>query len=715
MALQATGPIKYSEIQAEFGSPAANTTTTSYTVPWVKWTPQTAWVKSSLGGGNASTPNWSQFMVDYAVYPSNTLPLIGTHTAIWRIGGGSMSFSGLAADTYTLECQSDNNSTFTWDDTYLGALTAVGSEKTSTTFTITNTQVTEHYLTVSVTNVDNGGGWSTNPAGVAWQLKNSSGTVIRSSTDSFNYDYPSTGWGTLLQTYAVYPSNTSPLVDQWHETEYLFNTNSSGTAIIEATADSKFQIFLVDNDTGTSSNVLSFQDDESCNTGSCPTSNTLTINPNTTYTLKVQVYNSSSASLPSNSWLHNPGGIAFIVKDSSGNILKTSNDTGFQGNIVTSSGSVKFGNYRMDNASEFGGMVVPLDTDCGPNSNVDIPIGNSPISFSNFYNARLNIGVDYYTADENRPVDAVTRFADPSKRKIVGGFIGFPVDTSSSKVAIVVNKTISGKSTGVDGASVNECSLRTGSGWIAGTKVTVQVGSSGRIYGAGGDGGAGGNVANQESSGIAPNGLPYNEDGANGENGTSALGVEYNNTVVKVRSGGIIVSGFGGGGGGAAAFEGSIHPRGSAGGGGGGGAGSPAGVGGAKGDSDTSHSAQDGSDGSNGSVPNGGEQGGVGGTSGGCTGDTPPFGTGLPPYTDECESRGGAGGKGRDEETTGTGYDNDGTGQVSYTNPTGSSVRNGTAGNGGGDGAAIRRTGGLTVTITNDGTIAGETTATGVS
>ena len=722
MALQASGPIKYSEIQAEFGEPASNTTTTSYDVDWVKWTPQTAWVQASLGGGSANNPSvWSLFMRTYAVYPSNTSTLIPTgessvtFTGIWRIGGGSMSFSGLAADTYTLECQSDNNSTFTWDDTYLGALTAVGSEKTSTTFTITNTQVTEHYLTVSVTNVDNGGGWSTNPAGVAWQLKNSSGTVIRSSTDSFNYDYPSTGWGTLLQTYAVYPSNTSPLVDQWHETEYLFNTNSSGTAIIEATADSKFQIFLVDNDTGTSFNALSFQDDESCNTGSCPTSNTLIINPNTTYTLKVKVYNSSSASLPSNSWLHNPGGIAFIVKDNSGNILKTSNDTGFQGNIVTSSGSVKFGNYRMDNASEFGGMVVPLDTDCGPNSNVDIPIGNSPISFSNFYNARLNIGVDYFTADENRPDDAVTRFGDPSKRKIVGGFIGFPVDTSGSKVAIVVNKTISGKSTGVDGASVNECSLRTGSGWIAGTKVTVQVGSSGRIYGAGGDGGAGGNVANQESSGIAPNGLPYNEDGANGENGTSALGVEYDLTSVKVRSGGIIVSGFGGGGGGAAAFEGSIHPRGSAGGGGGGGAGSPAGVGGAKGDSDTSHSAQDGSDGSNGSVPNGGEQGGVGGTSGGCTGDTPPFGTGLPPYTDECESRGGAGGKGRDEETTGTGYDNDGTGQVSYTNPTGSSVRNGTAGNGGGDGAAIRRTSGFTVTITNEGTIAGETTATGVS
>jgi len=365
------------------------------------------------------------------------------------------------------------------------------------------------------------------------------------------------------------------------------------------------------------------------------------------------------------------------------------------------------GNYRMDNASEFGGMIVPLDTDCGPSSNLDMPTGTSPISFSNFYNSRLNIAVDYYTANENRPEDAVTRFGDPSKRKVVGGFIGFPADTSSSKVAIVVNKIISGKSAGVDGASVNECSLRTGSGWIAGSKVTVQVGSSGRIYGAGGDGGAGGNVAdevcNTDGCAEAPNGLYYNQVGADGENGTSALGVQYDNMVIKVRSGGKIVSGFGGGGGGAAGFEGSLSERGSGGGGGGGGAGSPAGAGGAPGISVTDEDAgSDGGNGAAGSEPNGGEQGGAGGAAG------PMVGPGG-------EAQGGAGGRGRDEETTGSGYDNDGTGQASGGRTSSSQYRAGTPGSGGGDGAAIRRTAGFTVTITNDGTINGETTATGVS
>ena len=720
MALDFTGPIKWSEIVAEFGDPASNTTSVSYNVDWVKWTPQTAWVQSSLNGGSANNPNiWSQFMRSYAVYPSNTDTLIpagepsATYTAIWRIAGGNMSISTLPADTYTLECQSDNNSTFTWDDTYLGDLTAVGSEKTSTTFTINNTEVTEHYLTVSVTNIDNGYGWSQNPAGVAWELKNSSGTVIRRSIDSFNYDYPSTGWGTFLRNYAVYPSTDNGLTNTWHETTYLF-TPSAGTHTIEAVADNKSEFYLDDGSGETS--VLTTEDNESCSIGSCNSASLGTLSSQI-YKLRVRVYNGAQTPniYGTNSWF-NPGGVGFIIKNSSGTIIKSSLDTGFQGSITTSSGSIKFGNYRMDNASEFGGMVVPLDTDCGPNANVDIPTGDNPISFSNFYNGRLNIALDYYTADENRPVDALTRYqTDPNKRKVVGGFKAVPVNTSDKKVAIIVNKIISGKSAGADGASVNECSLRTGNGYDINTKVSIQVGANGRIYGAGGDGGAGGNVANSESSSsIAPNGLPYNEDGANGENGTSALGIEHNLTSVKVRSGGRIAAGYGGGGGGPAAYEGSIHPRGSAGGGGGGGAGSPAGVGGAKGESITSRSAQDGTDGSNGSN----EQGGAAGASGGCTGDSAPFGPPVEPpggYVNECESRGGAGGRGRDGETTGTGWDNDGTSQSAYTWPTGSSVRKGNATNGGGDGAAIRRRSGYTVYITNNGTITGETTATGVS
>ena len=338
----------------DFGEPGqdgegqASTTTTSYTVPWSKWTPQTAWVQASLNGGSANDPRiWSQFMRTYAVYPSNTDPLIGTHTAIWRLGGGSMG-GGLAADTYTLECHSDNNSTFTFDSTFLGSLTQVGSEKTSTFFTITNTQVTEHYLTVSITNVDNGFGWDKNPAGVAWQLKNSSGTVIRSSTDSFNYDYASNGWGSFLNTYAVYPSTTESLINVWHETNYLF-TPSAGLHSIEGVGDAQSEFYLDDGSGSGETLILSTSANEICSIGAC-SSASLGILSNQVYRLKVRVYNASTPSLPTSDWTHNPGGVGFIIKNSSGSIIKSSLNTGDQGSIVTELSAGAF--YRGGNAGK---------------------------------------------------------------------------------------------------------------------------------------------------------------------------------------------------------------------------------------------------------------------------------------------------------------------------------------------------------------------------
>ena len=160
---------------------------------------QRSWPKSSDGPSGwymTDTVNgWSQFMKDYAVYPSNTGCAIGTHSATWRIRSqyGASKTIGLAVGTYTLECQSDNASTFTWqttpqNQTNLGTLSATASHNTSTNFTINITDADiEQYLVVDITNNSAPPNtWSNNPAGVAWELKNSGGTVIRRSTDSFD-------------------------------------------------------------------------------------------------------------------------------------------------------------------------------------------------------------------------------------------------------------------------------------------------------------------------------------------------------------------------------------------------------------------------------------------------------------------------------------------------------------------------------------------------
>ena len=345
------------------------------------------------------------------------------------------------------------------------------------------------------------------------------------------------------------------------------------------------------------------------------------------------------------------------------------------------------GHYRMDNALEFGGMLLPLDTNAGPAVDKDIPVGNNPISFSDFYNGRLNIAIDYFSSDENRPDSAKVKYDtnDPNKVKAVGNFTSPPNITTGKKVVIAVNKKIGGKLAGVDGSTVNECSLRTGSLWDTNTQLRVDVGSSGKIIGGGGDGGAGGAV-NQNNSPRST----ISSDGSPGENGTSALGIEHEGTVVQVRENGRIICGFGGGGGGGGAYEDSrpgesSKRRGSGGGGGGGGAGLPAGLGG-DGGVVTSQFAANGDAGTAGAEPVGGEQAGLGGDGNPTSGD--PTG---------AEALGGTGGRGRDQETTGTGFNNDGTGQISLgrpgppTNPNPSYVGS-VGGAKGTDAAAIRRT-----------------------
>lgn len=942
MALQSSGPIKWSEIVEEFGDPIATNNDVYYNVPWIKWTPQVPWVKSSDGQdgwyNSGVSGAWSQFMVDQAVYPTNTNPEVGNHTATWRISG-----VGLDSGDYTLECQADSSATFKWDGTFIGGTQSESAHNTSELITIENVDFsTEHYLTTTVTNtewvpqegllgieftpegdlkvtgsgtkqiriwfgfsdnqgdegvalgqyiiqdlgveflqgvvdypiwdggdpedsgapttdpypygrfsslmdgesntfpsnsepnlywnnkypintapfyskgstfprslvvtveggktytcikrkpqdikttklVDNkivleddkpinmrsigyentrdvddwtfrsnknqrlcfkdndstdansaiwisevdedipdtsvsatgwyglddnpdsgvssnpvydstiptllnmdGNDWKVNPGGVAWELKNSSGEVIRRSSDSFNYDHASSAWGSFLNTYAVYPSKTEPLTDVWHESNYIFNTNSSSTYDFEAVADSKFEIYLYDTATTIETLWMNSEGNESCDIGSCNSITGATLDTNSTYRLRVRVYNASSTTLPTNLWFHNPGGFGFTIKDSSGTVIKSSLDTGNQGFIseadVNAGLGARFGNYRV---SEVLGTLtgIPLDTNAGVDENVDIP-KEGPISFSNFYNARLNMAIDYFNGDtEYEPESARLRYNNSDKVQVIGGFKGRispeggSSKTAGKKVLIVVDKTLGGKPSS-DSVDLNSCTLKTGSSWDTDTKMDVLVGSVGKIYGTGGRGGNGNR--GKYAAGHA------------GASGLSGLGIEFNavgKTLVEVRTGGLIRGGGGGGGGGAGAWGdhnefGKDESTNSSGGGGGGGAGLPFGEGGSNGGGNSA-------DGEDGSLTEGGE-GGVGEET----------------SAESQEVWGGSGGVGGDAAQNGgdgsNGYcDNDG------------ECRPGNGGEGGAAGAAIRRSDVAIDFITSgSGSIEGSTDAIGVA
>ena len=330
----------------------------------------------------------------------------------------------------------------------------------------------------------------------------------------------------------------------------------------------------------------------------------------------------------------------------------------------TQGAETKIGDYRLNGGQDFGGVKLPVSE--------GVPTSGE-IKFSDFYDARRTLVVDYHSGSpENFPENAKDRFTSRSK-VVVGGFVGNDNDTSGKKVVIVVNKDISSAK-----GSVNNCALKTGTGWSSDTVLEVLLGSNGELLGAGGDGGNGG----ASTSG----------SGGTGGAGSSGLGIQHEGTGgtrVTIESGGRIAAGGGGGGGGGGAFvereERWGGPRQYAtGAGGGGGAGLPSG-----------------SAGNNGATAGSKTSGGSGGAQRTKSGG-------------DYSATGGAGGAGGNPSLAGgSGASGFGFGRIE-----GSPRHSGGGGSGGSAGAAIRRNVGFTVVIQNLGPpsqLVGDTSATGIA
>lgn len=224
---------------------------------------------------------------------------------------------------------------------------------------------------------------------------------------------------------------------------------------------------------------------------------------------------------------------------------------------------VSLGNYRNSDPQfsnrNVGSLTdLPLSINAGPNANTDIPRGGT-IRASDFYNARLNMVLDMYSGGTEFRVDCRARYNSNTGVAIVGGYTGRPSNPSGKRVIININKTFGS----AEDTHITTCAVKTGDwGWNTSTDLDIEIGSQGKIYGAGGDGGDGGSA-----NGSA---------GSDGKSGSTALGVQYPCSINNL---GRIQAGYGGGGGGGGRREyrrsGKKSGRwvGSSGGGGGGGAG----------------------------------------------------------------------------------------------------------------------------------------------
>lgn len=254
--------------------------------------------------------------------------------------------------------------------------------------------------------------------------------------------------------------------------------------------------------------------------------------------------------------------------------------------------------YRV--SKSIGNLTLNLDE--------GIPGPNNPIKFSNFYNKRLNIVVNYYASSVNNTTRKNARTDYDKKNIIIITPTGVtktdpPIGGKGSKIWIHVNQTIGSEKLGI-----SKVALKTGS-WDNTAQLITHIGPSGRLLGAGGDGGAG-----------------RTGNGTAGTQGTSGLGIQYSTTIVNQ---GLIFGGRGGGGGGGGgvAKRCSRNQRGCkdgslvyvAGGGGAGGRGLPAGSGGSGGNKGTDGTTEENGSPGNGSSISGTKAGfdgfsGVGGT-----------------------------------------------------------------------------------------------------
>ena len=331
---------------------------------------------------------------------------------------------------------------------------------------------------------------------------------------------------------------------------------------------------------------------------------------------------------------------------------------------LQSSGQITFGNI----SNEFG---LPPGKNLGAyrvsenhGSLSSLPLDNTipqsgEIRFSDFYSRRLNVVVDCYSGGTETRANARSKY-NGNQVNVVGGFRGKPSNPSGIKVIVNVNKSFQSQKDN----NQNVVALRTGE-YGSNCLLRVDIGGSGYI------GGAGGNGGNGNSGGGSP-----------GQNGNSGLGIDHESSdgTTVISNSGTISAGFGGGGGGGGAYDYDKNSsRSAGGGGGGGGAGFPAGSGGS-------------------ATGSGGGGGGNGGLNSG--------GAGGEGRNNDGEAVAGDGGNGG-SNSGGPGAGGEGNGGE------GSESNGGSAG---GNGAAIRReSGGITISVVNNGTIRGSTSATGVA
>jgi hypothetical protein len=184
--------IKIGDIVYRVGTPRSYSPPDPVAVqkPWVRTAdilPSSSWVLTAREG-------WSSFLKNYGVYPAVDDPqykVIGTMVATWKV-------ATFTPGQYTVEMQADNLGTIYWDGVKLGTTLPYQGHNRELKFKFFAGDVEPaiHEVKVEIENLihrevskqESTRYFNTNPAAVAWVVKDPYGAIIKTSLDDYEVD-----------------------------------------------------------------------------------------------------------------------------------------------------------------------------------------------------------------------------------------------------------------------------------------------------------------------------------------------------------------------------------------------------------------------------------------------------------------------------------------------------------------------------------------------
>ena len=163
---------------------------------------------------------------------------------------------------------------------------------------------------------------------------------------------------------------------------------------------------------------------------------------------------------------------------------------------LTASGTIKYSEIIAEFGTPNNGGLgeFRLSENVGTLTNLPLDTGvpqSGQIKFSDFYSKRLNQVVDLYSiGNSTTRQNAKDRWNNGNVHIVGSSKTGKtqPPDTVEDRVIINVNATIASAK-----GTQTHCALRTGN-WDTNTTLEIEIGTSGKLYGSGGNGGTGGNA-----------------------------------------------------------------------------------------------------------------------------------------------------------------------------------------------------------------------------